>query len=569
MKALHITFRYGRDVYGGAEYHMRKVTEELYKKGLDIDICTTRTNNIRPLNNYGVLWDNTMENENINSINVFRFNVKNPNRYISIIFEKLVQREVIKASNPKKVKLMEDIYRLFNEKGGILLDGWYEPETDVSSTKRWSSKRANVLINDSQINFILIKILNNKRYNTKIHINSGNFQHTINVTRSDDLQTITATLPNISGKVYLTFEVDKTERYPGDPRNLGIKIHEIKYLTNEKDVSVDLNNDYRKLPIYKIYYIDKLISNAYSRNLIYSRLFDYLRGPSSPEMKSWLDHNIQSYDVVMAQMFPFNTIGYSMIAKNKGVNLALLPLMHTDDAFYNWRHYYDYLKKADVIFANSKFSKANFFDKIGVNSIYVGAGIDKNVFMKAGNKGDAFKRKYGLENKDIILTVSRKQQIKRYDLLIKAIERVRMTFKNAHLVMIGPEEDNIPIKSTDVSYLGKVSDEDLVNAYDACDAFAMMSESESFGMVFCEAWSRKKPVIGNKNCGAVSTLIDDGIDGFLCSNVDEISDRIGVLLSDRECSRSMGRNGFNKVLENYTWDIIADKIYNCYRNLGN
>ena len=56
MRVLHVTFRYGRDVYGGAEYHLRKLTDELIRKGLDIDIVTTTTHKLTPLIKSGVLW---------------------------------------------------------------------------------------------------------------------------------------------------------------------------------------------------------------------------------------------------------------------------------------------------------------------------------------------------------------------------------------------------------------------------------------------------------------------------------------------------------------------------------
>jgi hypothetical protein len=91
-----------------------------------------------------------------------------------------------------------------------------------------------------------------------------------------------------------------------------------------------LENDYKKFLIRKRLCIDYLVSNATRRHRIYSILFDYLRGPNSPEMIKWLDRNIKRYDVIMAQMFPFNTIKYSLIAKKHNKPLVLLPLMHVD-----------------------------------------------------------------------------------------------------------------------------------------------------------------------------------------------------------------------------------------------
>lgn len=95
-----------------------------------------------------------------------------------------------------------------------------------------------------------------------------------------------------------------------------------------------------------------------------------------------------------------------------------------------------------------------------------------------------------------------------------------------------------------------------------------LTESESFGMVFCEAWSRKKPVIGNINCGPVSTLIDDGIDGFLCDNSEDLADKIILLINNKNLSEDLGTKGFMKVINNYTWDRVANKAYLIYKQLS-
>ena len=284
-------------------------------------------------------------------------------------------------------------------------------------------------------------------------------------------------------------------------------------------------------------------------------------------MRRWLERNISKYDIIMAQMFPFNTIKYSLIAKKFNKPLVALPLMHVDDDFYHWSHYYDQLKQADLILANSMYSKKELFDRIGAKSVCIGPGIDDNVYLSPDVDGCRFREKYGFEDKQIILTVSRKSPSKRYDMLISAMEYLQQDYPEAHLIMIGPDEDRVSIDAANVTYLGKVPDTDLVDAYDACDAFAMMSESESFGMVFCEAWSRKKPVIGNINCGAVRSLIEHGEDGYLCNTSYEVSHRLRSLLDDRRLSSYLGNNGYRKVVENYTWDIISDKVYSCYHSL--
>ncbi len=568
MKALHITFRYGTKVYGGAEYYLRKLSQELYKLGIDIDICTTKSDQIKPLFKYGVIWDNLLDNKKINELDIFRFPVKNPNRYISLFFEKIVKNKLEEAYYPEEKCLMDYIIKNCSNMGCVLLDGWHIPEKHKGSKARWTKKEASILLNDLKINWISIFLLNIISDSCQIIIKSKDYNNNIYIPKKDEIQEVNIALPRISGKIHIIFEVDKTEKYFNDPREFSIKIYGIKYQANGHDIIVDLEEDYRTTLIYKKSYINYLTCCAKLRQRLYGNLFDYMRGPESPHMLKWLDKNIYKYDIIMAAMFPFNTIKYSMTSKKYNKPLVLLPLMHVDDPFYHWAHYYNYLMAADHILAISTYSQSYFFNKIGVKSTYVGAGVDKSIFIDRKNLEEEFRNKYGLQAKNIVLTVSRKQKTKRYDLIIEAMKKVRSHDRNAHLVMIGPDDDQIPIRDEGISYLGTVSEDDLLGAYDSCDAFSMMSMSESFGMVFCEAWSRKKPVIGNINCGPVSTLIDDGIDGFLCDNSEDLAEKIMVLINDQALSKDLGKKGFIKVINDYTWDRVANKTYLIYKQLS-
>ena len=546
---------------------MRKLNSELYKKNVNVELCTTRTDKLVPFIRSGVLWDNTLSNESIDNIRITRFDTKNPNKFLSLIFEKAIQYQLDKEESLSVENLERVLGEIYDAKGGVLLTGWNHLERFGSLEMRWTKRQASILIRDDNMREVAFSVMNRKMIDASLTLRSQDYEQSLNLPKGKEWTGFKVALPDVSGNLFLSFEQSRVWRPLKDHRALGIAISDISYKTDKHQRILNMDYDYKKFLIIKGLYVDHLVSNAISRPKIYSHLFDYLRGPDSSHMVKWLNRCIRNYDVVMAQMFPFNTIKYSMIAKKHGKPLALLPLIHVDDDFYHWRHYYEFLREADVVFAISKYSKTSLFDKIGVNSIYVGAGIDRDIFLNDNINGNNFREKYNMANKDIILTVSRKSGSKRYDLIIDAVAKVRDEFKNAHLVMIGPDEDKFPINSEDVSYLGTVSEADLANAYDACDIFAMMSESESFGMVFCEAWSRRKPVIGNAYCGAVSTLIDNGSDGFLCSDADEIAERIRMLLSDKELAKRFGTNGFEKVIENYTWDKVANKIHNCYRML--
>ncbi|MDD1700441.1 MAG: glycosyltransferase [Methanoregula sp.] len=567
MKALHITFRYGNDVYGGAELYFRHLSEELKKRGVEIDICTTQTHTLIPFIKSGTKFDNSLGNETINGIRVFRFPAKSQNRYLSLIFEKLIQWQRDREELESSSEIREIFNKSYFENGGMLADGWNQLERYGDSFMRWTKSDAAFVINDSNISKISFSLNNPKGFFTQIEI-IANGHHERRIIRSlSHWSTISFQLANVSGLVTVKIHCGNVWRPIKDFRSLGVAISNIKYVSQSGEETIDLEHDYRFFLNKQKKYIPYLMQRAHDRPKYYSWMFDYLRGPRSPDMQRWLERNISNYDIVLAQMLPFNTLKYSFIAKKFNKPLILLPLMHVDDEFYHWNHYYDMLKSADCIFSLTLFSKKQVFDNLGAKCINVGAGIETGIFLNGDINGSRFREKYHLTDKEIILTVSRKSPTKNYDYLIEAIEGIKHDHPEVILVMIGPDEDKKPIKSENVLYLGKLGDRDLADAYDACDVFAMMSESESFGMVFCEAWSRKKPVIGNRNCGAVAAIIDHNWDGLLCSDKKEVRSAIIQLLEDKKNSVIFGERGYQKVIERYTWDKISNRVYNCYNNL--
>jgi glycosyltransferase involved in cell wall biosynthesis len=99
----------------------------------------------------------------------------------------------------------------------------------------------------------------------------------------------------------------------------------------------------------------------------------------------------------------------------------------------------------------------------------------------------------------------------------------------------------------------------------ACDLFVLPSGQESFGIAFVEAWSCAKPVIGAR-VGAVSSLIDEGRDGLLFSadDPDSMAGTICRLLADEALRRRLGAAGRQKVLGNFTWEIVTDRVRQAY-----
>jgi glycosyltransferase involved in cell wall biosynthesis len=102
----------------------------------------------------------------------------------------------------------------------------------------------------------------------------------------------------------------------------------------------------------------------------------------------------------------------------------------------------------------------------------------------------------------------------------------------------------------------------------ASDIFVLPSEAESFGIAFVEAWACRRPVIGAR-MGAVASLIDEEKDGllFTCGDVGDLARAISTLLAAPQQRTQMGEAGFQKVLANYTWDIVVERTRSVYQSV--
>ncbi|MCZ7356131.1 MAG: glycosyltransferase family 4 protein [Candidatus Methanoperedens sp.] len=560
MNALHLTFRFGEKIVGGAEYLMYMISKKLVESGIHVDVFTTKTVSITPISRSGVHWDNKIKKAQSihDGIEVYRHNTYSIPKLIAIGFDYLIQRQLDREELNIKIKEI-----IINEKS-CLGTGWYSLENYNFFKMRWTKRYANFLVNDRNIS----KIFFNAYCPRSI---KGNFL--INGKFIDGFST---------SKEWKRFEFDIDEEgiivgkislnaswHPlTDSRRLGIAINDIGYVSDGIEKSIDLTKDYVKvLRKNSKSFLELYKHKALKRPQIYNYLFMGLRGPLSPSLLYSLNKNAKKYDIILSQMMPFNTLNYgAYIGKKHGIPTVLLPLFHPDDSFYHWGHYYDAIKNVDMILALSEYTKTNVYDPLDVPCEVIGGGVDLNEFSNPEISGKRFKEKFKLNNTPIILFVGRKSYPKRYDLLIRAIDKLNSQGKRCRLVIIGPDEDKMPIPSKNVLYLGKVDRKMILDAYDACDIFSMMSESESFGIVYCEAWMRKKPVIGNKYCGPVSTLIEDGVDGFLCDEND-LAEKISILLSDEKLRNNMGEKGYGKTVNRYTWDIIGNKVKRIYEEL--
>lgn len=190
--------------------------------------------------------------------------------------------------------------------------------------------------------------------------------------------------------------------------------------------------------------------------------------------------------------------------------------------------------KCDAIFVYSKLAK-NTFVKYGIDSNkifinYIDFSVD--LFDTSPFRNRSFNKT--VEKKISLVFVGACVPRKGLHRLLEAMELLDQY--QFELVCVGaPPKDAKLINFIDksrpnvtISLVGRVKENELVKYYKASDFFILPSISDGFGMVTTQAMANKCCCIVSSFAGS-SELIDDGVNGFLLSDVTDYATTVNEL----------------------------------------
>lgn len=283
-----------------------------------------------------------------------------------------------------------------------------------------------------------------------------------------------------------------------------------------------------------------------------------LRGPHAPDLERYLQAHVGDYDLVITHNMVFRTTRQAIAAANRaGVPSIIVPHAHFEDDYYHFPDAMDAISCASRALVTPAVA-CTFLAEIGFDNIVpMSPGIDCNETFSSTDEA-AFRSVYTHEE-PFVLVAGRKAAAKGYHEVIAAVAALRAgAWPDLRLVMVGPDDDGLPISETFVDYLGPVDRPVLRGAYRACIALATMSRSESFGIVLLEAGLAGRPVVANADCAAFGELVKHGTNGFLTTATD-LPDRLAELLADPDRANTMGENG-RQMAQTYDWDQIGARF---------
>jgi glycosyltransferase involved in cell wall biosynthesis len=160
-------------------------------------------------------------------------------------------------------------------------------------------------------------------------------------------------------------------------------------------------------------------------------------------------------------------------------------------------------------------------------------------------------------------TVKALENVYGIDRLLRSFAKfLQMTKSDAvlHVYGSGSQENNLKTLAGNlgvaekVSFMGFVTGDDLISAYQNIDVFIALSRSESFGVAVLEASSMEIPVI-TSNVGGFMEVVSNDETGYIVDgeNLEQIVGKMKLLAEDDELRLKMGQNGRAWVIDKYNF----------------
>jgi glycosyltransferase involved in cell wall biosynthesis len=226
------------------------------------------------------------------------------------------------------------------------------------------------------------------------------------------------------------------------------------------------------------------------------------------------------------------------------------------------------VKRLPAVLTVSHNSKADIHDQMGValdRLTVVPVGVDHQVFRPYS---DVVKKKGRL-----MVTSSSDVPMKGLVPLLEAIAKLRVE-RDIDLIVIGqPRAKGRVAMALErlgladiVTTISGVSDEELARLYGEAEVAIVPSLYEGFSLPAIEAMSCEVPVVATTGGALPEVIGTSGECGILVepNNPEALVDAIRQLLDDSAQRERLGRNGRQRVMERFTWQVTARGTAACY-----
>lgn len=543
-RVLYVAYRYVSPALGGAEVNIEKFVSALGNSGkFDVDVVAPEVSGIHNHLRFSETY--TFDRDlgvpvDIPNVRFARFAADVQSR--EQIDTQLRKAWAVQSSFERMVD--EGLQKYYQESG--LTWGWSYPDGEGVSAARWAFTDCGFFLHKdtyidlegyaSEVVFIMVysgdSIINAPR------LIEGSFSLSFQA-KAGELRLVTS-----------------VPQSPVDPRPLAMRVSRLKLNGVSLDLSTStmLQKHLSLLPAAQSFSLLEHSAEA-TRGAQGVRLTES-RGPWSDSLERFISDHVGNYDLVVTHNNVFRpAIVAIKEAKKQGVPSILIPHAHLDDDFYHFPDLLESARNASLVLAVPQ-AASDFLKTKGCNVQYLPAGCDiSEQFTEADV--DAFRQIHS-SPRPFILILGRKAGAKGYQQIINAVEELNRRGIDLQTVIIGPDDDKLPVKALNAIYLNRQPRNVVRGALLSCFALCNMSSSESFGIVLLEAWLASKPVVANINCAAFHDIAVHGENALLTS-VEDLVETIMELISNPKLQQSLGRHG-NNVTIGFDWNDVSNRF---------
>jgi len=243
-------------------------------------------------------------------------------------------------------------------------------------------------------------------------------------------------------------------------------------------------------------------------------------------------------------------------------------------------------QRADHVVCVSEFTRDYMLRK-GVkpkNISVITNGADESSFFQLPQKQVAeFKQRKGFSGCHLILTVGHVSERKGQDIVIRALPKILRHVPGTHYVIVGLPTRQEAYQQLarelgvedHVHFLGRVSPDELVHLYNACDIFVLTSrhtddgDFEGYGIVVVEAALCGTPAVVAGGSG-LSEAVRHGITGLVVppESPDETAQAILQLLENESLRQRLASQAETLARTEQTWARRAEEYDALFRKLA-
>ncbi|MFA6593815.1 MAG: glycosyltransferase family 4 protein [Candidatus Buchananbacteria bacterium] len=222
-----------------------------------------------------------------------------------------------------------------------------------------------------------------------------------------------------------------------------------------------------------------------------------------------------------------------------------------------------YLKYIDKIFCITNAQKELLALNGITNTATIHNAIASDYWQNNNSEIEAFKEKFKLAGKKVVMFGGRLSEAKGGGAIIEAMTRVVKEVDNAVLVVVGEmtgyakdliNKINNTRLADKVLFTGWLSRQEIGLAFFSADVCVTPSiYFDPFNLFNIEAMSAGKPVVGT--CfGGTPEIVVDGVTGYIVNplKTEEFADRIVDLLKQPDLAEKFGRAGRQRVLKDFS-----------------